>query len=167
MNKFKLEKAVELLLYVTSKISNMHKVFKIIYFADKAHLNKYGRLLCGDRYIAMDYGPVPSNIYDIVKEVRGDSIYKLDGNLDQVLSVENNNNILPKRDAKLEYLSESDIECLDESIDKHINMTFGELVELSHDDKAYESAKLDFEISFENLIKSLPNADLLLEDLNG
>ena len=115
----------------------------------------------------MDYGPVPSNIYDIVKEVRGDSIYKLDGNLDQVLSVENNNNILPKRDAKLEYLSESDIECLDESIDKHINMTFGELVELSHDDKAYESAKLDFEISFENLIKSLPNADLLLEDLNG
>ena len=34
-----------------------HKICKILYFADREHLSKYGRSITGDVYIAMTYGP--------------------------------------------------------------------------------------------------------------
>ena len=53
----------------------MHKLCKILYFADQRHLSLYGRSITGDTYIAMQYGPVPSNVDDILKAVRGDSFF--------------------------------------------------------------------------------------------
>ena len=47
--------------------SDMHKLCKILYFADQRHLSLYGRSITGDTYIAMQYGPVPSNVDDILK----------------------------------------------------------------------------------------------------
>lgn len=38
----------------------IHKLFKILWFADLLHLKQYGRSVTGDTYIAMNYGPVPS-----------------------------------------------------------------------------------------------------------
>ena len=35
-------------------------VLKLIYLADRYHLRKFGRLITGDNYIAMQLGPVPS-----------------------------------------------------------------------------------------------------------
>jgi len=86
MLKFKYDehKAISSLLYIAGHLiglndrkvkPDLHKVFKILYFADQKHLARYGRVIVGDFYIAMDHGPVPSNMYDMVKTVRGDSIY--------------------------------------------------------------------------------------------
>jgi hypothetical protein len=44
--------------------STIHSVSKVLYFADKEHLEKYGRFICGDSCYAMKHGPVPSQIYD-------------------------------------------------------------------------------------------------------
>src|SRR5262245_62889630 len=44
---------------------------KIFYFADKAHFLDWGRPISGDRYVAMEHGPVPSNIYDLLMEDSG------------------------------------------------------------------------------------------------
>src|SRR5437899_249948 len=72
--RFDPEKALQAILFVAHRIpeASFHQISKIIYFADKAHLQKYGRLICGDSYVAMKHGPVPSAIYDILKAVRGD-----------------------------------------------------------------------------------------------
>ncbi len=43
------------------KINKM-KAIKLIYFADKYHLRKYGRPIIGDIYWAMKLGPVGSNL---------------------------------------------------------------------------------------------------------
>lgn len=78
--KFNEEKALSAILYITKKLMEggikvgLHKVFKIFYFADQKHLSRYGRPITGDHYIAMEHGPVPSRIYDMVKTVRGDSL---------------------------------------------------------------------------------------------
>ncbi|MEQ1715723.1 MAG: Panacea domain-containing protein, partial [Hyphomicrobium sp.] len=40
---------------------------KILFFADREHLLDYGRPITGDRYVAMEHGPVPSAIRDILK----------------------------------------------------------------------------------------------------
>jgi uncharacterized phage-associated protein len=45
-----------------------------MYFADRKHLEKYGRFICGDSYVAMKHGPVPSEIYDILKAVISDTV---------------------------------------------------------------------------------------------
>ena len=45
----------------------IHKLFKILWFADLLHLKQYGRSVTGDTYIAMNYGPVPSALYDMIK----------------------------------------------------------------------------------------------------
>ncbi|MCP4681504.1 MAG: SocA family protein [Desulfobacterales bacterium] len=41
------------------------KAIKLIYFADRYHLRKYGRPITNDEYFAMTYGPVNSGVKDI------------------------------------------------------------------------------------------------------
>ena len=44
---------------------NKMAALKLVYFADRYHLRKYGRPLTGDTYLAMNFGPVPSGTKDI------------------------------------------------------------------------------------------------------
>lgn len=46
---------------------NKMKALKLVYFADRYHLRKYGRLVTNDTYFAMDNGPVPSGTKDIAE----------------------------------------------------------------------------------------------------
>lgn len=46
---------------------DFHTILKACYFADKEHLNRYGRPVFGARYRAMTYGPVPLEIYEMLK----------------------------------------------------------------------------------------------------
>ena len=73
--QFNKVKTLNALLYVANRIQrkDFHKIFKVIYFADRQHLADWGRPITGDTYIAMDAGPVPSRLYDMLKIVRGDS----------------------------------------------------------------------------------------------
>src|SRR5260370_40593805 len=43
------------------------KLAKLLYFSDKSHLLTYARPIIGDRYIKMDFGPVPSQAYNLMK----------------------------------------------------------------------------------------------------
>ena len=107
---FKLNKtkALETLLFVCNRleVADKHKVSKILYHADKAHLENYGRMITGDKYVKMPHGPVPSWIYDVIKEnEKNPQVIQVDGY-----------NLKPLREAKKEELSESDIACLTDSI---------------------------------------------------
>jgi uncharacterized phage-associated protein len=46
---------------------NKMKALKLIYFADRYHLRKYGRPVVGDEYLAMTYGPVASATKDVAE----------------------------------------------------------------------------------------------------
>ncbi|MDR0605497.1 MAG: SocA family protein [Bacteroidales bacterium] len=154
---FNLDRALNAILYVASKlkVSDFHKIFKILYFADREHLSKYGRPVTGDTYIKMESGPVPSNIYDILKAVRGDSFFssKAD-NFAKMFTVEANYIIKPIQKANMDYLSKSDIIELDASIDKCKDKSFEELKILSHD-LAWNSAKNNSPISFEDILREV------------
>lgn len=62
-------KAVEAIHFVASIHPGItpYYIAKLFYFADKAHLADWGRSICGDDYVAMEHGPVPSGVYDLVK----------------------------------------------------------------------------------------------------
>lgn len=46
---------------------NKLKALKLVYFADRCHLRRYGRPITNDRYLAMNYGPVASSCKDLAE----------------------------------------------------------------------------------------------------
>jgi uncharacterized phage-associated protein len=67
---FNYKKATQALNYLAcrsgSKINKM-KALKLVYFADRYHLRKYGRLITNDTYFAMEHGPVASGVKDLAE----------------------------------------------------------------------------------------------------
>ncbi len=106
---FEPDKAIEAILYLAQRIPDptLPSIGKLMYFSDKTSLERYGRFISGDDYYAMEWGPVPTHNYDLLKEAsRGGSFpFMVQGHV-----------ITPSREADTELLSESDIECLDASI---------------------------------------------------
>src|SRR5688572_6636382 len=106
---FDKRKAEETVIYVARKapIPDRFHICKIIYFADKYHLQNYGRFLFGETYVAMKNGPVPSGAYDVIKSA--------DEMLPQKLAT-NDFEVIALRDPDDSLFSESDLEALDYAI---------------------------------------------------
>lgn len=151
------EKAVSSLLFVINKLekADTHRTYKILYFADQKHLLKYGRPILGDTYIKMKYGPVPSFVKNVVDE-------DIDG-LEEVVAKYNRYFLKPLKEAKLDYLSESDVECLLESIEENKNLTFPELTSKSHD---FAYKKSNWIIGYLDMAKAIGASDDVLRYIN-
>lgn len=155
---FNKDVAIQAILYIANRIGerkDIHKICKILYFADQEHLSKYGRSITKDIYIAMEFGPVPSNIEDIFKALRGDSYFSgYVEDLKSFFSFANKYILVPHKDADLDYLSESDIECLDNAITKCKDKSFEELTKMSHD-LAWSNTQRDREMSFKDILREV------------
>jgi hypothetical protein len=162
-------KALELIVYLTNRLSqaSFHSVSKVLYFADKLHLERYGRLISGDRYIAMENGPVPSWVYDLMKAVaeRGTVPASYKTAAMQALEVDKHW-LKARRDADTQYFSKSEIACLDESIAANGKKSFGQLTDESHDD-AWRSVDENSTIPVETIAGTLPNADEVIKHLSN
>lgn len=135
---FKCDKAVNSLLYALQELggrSDMHKLCKILYFADQRHLSQYGRSITGDTYIAMQYGPVPSCVDDILKALRGDSFFSSSREIEPLkesMAFENRFIIRALKAPDMDELSGSDVKCLDYAIGICKDKNFAELTGYSH-----------------------------------
>jgi len=147
-------KTLNALLFVANRVQrkDFHKIFKIIYFADRQHLADWGRPITGDTYIAMEAGPVPSRLYDILKIVRGDSYMTDTEGLSHYFVVENWMYVTPLRDADLNKLTANEQEALTEAINKYSSLSYDEIKEKSHD-VAWRSTARDFSISWDNIAR--------------
>ena len=157
------QKALEVLLYVAKRQSDVYCALKVIYFADKEHLSKYGRFMFGDRYIAMRAGPVPSGAYDMLKYARGDGHVVPEIPVRDALAVKDDN-ICPLRPPNTDLLSESEVECLDMILES-VGGDWKALYRKGHDDPAYRAAQLGGDMPLDVLIQSLPNGDVIAEHL--
>lgn len=160
MRLFKKDVALQAILYILNSLggkSDMHKICKILYFADQLHLSAYSRSITGDVYIAMQFGPVPSKIDDIFKAVRGDSYFSDSEFAEELKSnfhFTNKYMICADKPADMDYLSESDIECLDASIAKCKHKSFGALTELSHG-LAWQNTQRDRVMSVKDILREV------------
>lgn len=164
--QFDPEKAVEVILYIAQRLGDpgFHKISKILYFADLNHLEKFGRLITGDAYVAMKHGPVPSGSYDILKYVREDGLFPFAIHAKSAFSVVGGYSVRPLREPEVDLLSRSDCECLDAAISKYGNMSFRKLTDLSHVG-AWTSASENDTISLEEMASMLPNHEEILEHI--
>lgn len=167
---FQTDAALNALLYALFKLggkSDMHKLCKILYFADQRHLSLYGRSITGDTYIAMQYGPVPSNVDDILKAVRGDSFFAdYVDNIKEKIAFENRYVVNAIASPDLDELSGSDIECLDYAIELCRNKSFGQLTELSHG-LAWSSTARDRAISVKDILREAGDEEEYVDYIAG
>lgn len=143
MAKFEERMLVEMVLYILNKTggTDFYHVFKILYFAEVKHLAKWGRSIIPDTFCALDYGPVPSGLYDAVKE-QATPYSELGKLLSEAISFAGADApyvMLANRQADIKYLSKTEKEVLDASIKENANLTFRQLLTKSHD-KAWKSA---------------------------
>lgn len=143
MTNYDRKKLTELVLFILGKTGGVdfYHAFKILYFAEMKHLAKWGSGIVPDEFCAMKYGPVPTQLYDAVKELSHPRMI-LSEELSEVIQFAGEdapNVLLPKREANLKYLSKSEIEALEQSIEENESLTFGQLMTKSHDE-AWEEA---------------------------
>ncbi len=150
--------AINVVLYILNKLggkADMHKIFKILYFAERKHLSVYGRRIVGDDFNAMQYGPVPSRIYDMLKGIRGDSFFCEEASkYREYIKAVNKETFQANKEYDADYISESAIECLDEAIDKCKSLTFSQLTELSHD-FAWSNTSKNKIISYADMMREI------------
>lgn len=159
-------KAVEALVWLANAQPGItfYYVVKVLFFADKIHLNKYGRPILGDQYVAMEHGPVPSTVYNMLKHdpFLGPDLRKA---VKEALSIDDTR-VKAIRKPDMEVFSKSDIECLKESLSIFGHMSFGTLKRVSHDEKAYSDASANSEMDYIKMIdEENPHKDAIVKRL--
>jgi uncharacterized phage-associated protein len=139
------------------KRKNMYNLLKVFYHADKAHMEKYGRFIFDDTYIAERMGPVPSRAWDLAKMIRDGR--SLPSGIDAAISISRSHEISVLRDFDEDYFSESDIECIEDAIALSKTTDLGQE---SHDAAWEECRKNNINnMTQEGIISILPSAQEL------
>lgn len=166
--RFDSEKALEAILYVASKapIPDIYHVGKILYFADRLHLERFGRLITGDKYRAMKDGPVAHHSYDLIKIARGRPAVLPQGcdpeEVKRSLCVESKAyNVTALRSADEDAFSDSDLACIDEAIEQYGHRSFTEIRKISHD-AVWSSVELNANIPLEIIAENCQDGDKLV-----
>lgn len=156
--KFDESKAMNVFIYIANRLgaADIYRIFKILYLADIKHVSKFGRPIIGDVYHALPAGPVPTQLYDDFKIVKGNFFYSLihpqkKARLSQYFDT-NGYMVFPKVEPDLDELSKSDVDCIEESIIENKDLTFGQLKTKTHD-LAYHNANSNGPISFDDIAK--------------
>ncbi|MBH3451314.1 SocA family protein [Pseudomonas putida] len=170
---FSPEVAVDVLLYVSKRLPNptIHEVLKIQYFADKLHLSRYGFMPSGDSYVAMEFGPVGTKTYDLIKAARGERnryipetfVAATKGSLEV-----RGSDVVVLGEPDLSMLSEAQIECLDDAIAEYGGMDFKKRTAISHDeawDKGW--ARVGKHMLTMDIVGTLKNAEEVREHLSS
>lgn len=145
--RFDPEKLVHALAFLSNRgVANLDtmKAVKLLYFADKLHLQKYGRTIIGDDYYCMKHGPVPTVSLNIIQAtVAGTEDADGAELMADYFDVRRSGNypcLIAKKSADLDVFSDSDIEVLTEVASKYGSKTAWELRDLAHEEPDVKAA---------------------------
>ena len=122
-------------------IPDVYHIVKMLYFADRAHLKINNNPITLSKYLKMKFGPVPGLCYSILQFVREDNFtFPFDESIKKELRVLDKDRFECLIDYAKDYLSETNIKCLDAAIAKYGKLGFDDLMKESHDE-IYHSVK--------------------------
>jgi uncharacterized phage-associated protein len=127
---FDAEKAVQVaavILRNEGKRMTRLRLLKLMLISDREYLRKYGRPILGSKIVAMNNGPLHSDVYDLIKgNHRDEAIWsrciRKSGPRDVVLT----------KEPSVGRLSKHEIELINEVSDQHEHMDDWELSEATH-----------------------------------
>jgi uncharacterized phage-associated protein len=160
---FKFDKAIQAAAYLISRESckemNYMRLLKIIFIADRESIRQTGRPITGDKVVAMERGPVLSNIFDLIKgcHLRSPEWARL------IRREEFNVRLMG--DPTLANLSRFDIETLEKVAEEHRSHDEWKMVEITHEFPEWQKNKPENssmnEIPFIDILEALGrSADL-------
>ena len=129
------------LLYIIKNSSedkrDVYCIVKTAYYAQQLHFAKWALPIFKDKICALPFGPVPSLMYDILKLSRGEVEAKpflRKNGVDEIAEAIGweYESYYTKDEPDMDYLSTSNIECLNEAISKVASMSFSEIKNDTH-----------------------------------
>ena len=167
-----MQKALEAIVYLANKKPDMTQYFfmKMMFYADKFHLNEYGIPIIGDKYIKMEMGPVPSFVLNAL-HLDGERLtHDMYERIDQALLFRKHYTKIfttAKRPANKILLSATNINCLDRAFDFCKDKDIDKLKDLTHKEPAWKEAEKNREMDYTLFIdKRNPNYKALKADLS-
>lgn len=152
--QFKAAKLASAVAYLVGRVPGLTKkqICKLLYFADKEHLLRYGRPITGDRYHALPQGHIPTKGLDMLngrtQRVGAEAVAALRryGRLDGwVFRLE--------QPADLRVFSRTDLRVLDQIAETMGHLSADELEAISHREPAWlrtaRNQPIDFGLFFE------------------
>lgn len=154
---FKPEKLVNAIGFFAANCANVGrtKACKLLYFADKEHLLRYGRTITGDHYYRLQHGPIPTMGLNML---RGMSTPANAALLSRWLSLEDDT-ITPKRKPDLKVFSRSDLRILEEVCAKYGKHSATYLSRISHREAPWKKTRRNEAIDFELFFEGRPEAE--------
>lgn len=160
------EKFAELVLFFFQHIDNLFKVklLKLLFYCDFQHYRLTGHAITGQRYRAIQHGPVPQEYGQRLQEMVQQELLAASFHASIVQS-DNGSPVLvykPKRKANLEVFSESERQVIEQVYQKLGKKSRLELENLSHTERAWKENKAqNGRISYQEYaydLRSLPLA---------
>ncbi|MFC2084936.1 Panacea domain-containing protein [Bacteroidota bacterium] len=144
LNKFSVEKATNALNFFVIKSGgeiNKLKALKLVYFADRYHLRKYGKLITNDTYLAMKHGPVGSATKNICEfsDYTDEFSIRYAGNF---IELKDEYTVHSKKEIDKSVLSKSDIEALNFAWKVYGAYDHFELRDITHEYKEWIKASV-------------------------
>jgi uncharacterized phage-associated protein len=159
--RFDSRKAIEasatLLRLVPRREMDRKRLLALLYLADRFSLEKTLRPIIGGKLVAMKYGPIHSEVYDLIKG----------GHADQTEWSRHFHNesyrVQLVHDLKISALSQYDLGLLNEISEKHYGMDTWDVADLTHEFKEYKATyreNTSTPISLEAVIDAIGKATI-------
>lgn len=148
----------EVLLYILNKVGSKPNVgetvlYKLLYFVDFNHYEKYEEQLIGATYIKNHFGPTPVEFVAVIKDMVGK------GEIEAVKTKFFNREMrkyLPVRTPDLSKLSAQEMATIDDVLNKLSDMRAVEISNYSHDDVPWRTAVEGKPIDYESVFYRTP-----------
>ena len=166
--RFSLEKFLAVLSCLIQECGPMTKlkIVKLMYFLDRRHFNLHGRPVLGDRYLRMEYGPMPTLAKDLIDLIEEKPPFKVkpvaEGKILAKYFKVRRSGTYPSielvKTPSPEVLSESEVEALNWVVKNFGRRSPSTLVDITHQHAAWKETKSMAEMDYRLFPKGDPEA---------
>jgi len=154
-----IQAAAALLRGERSREMSYMRLLKLLYMADRQSLAETGRPIVGGRQVAMDYGPVPSRVYDAIKACDPSLMHWMDFIERDCYKVR------LVKDPGVARLTKYEAKTLADVSAKYAHLSDWDLVQLTHDFPEYKQHEppkgSSLDIPWEDIVVAVGLADKL------
>jgi transcriptional regulator with XRE-family HTH domain len=141
------------ILYFVQHINNKYlgktKIMKLLYYADYEWIQRQGRGITGDSYLAMHYGPMPRHAEETLKRLQKQNVLKMELSRMGDYSQER---YLALRDPDMTLFTREEIDHMDEIAKRFEFWMAKQMSDLTHEDWPWLSTELGEEIALYRVI---------------
>ena len=168
MEHYDVKKIANTIIYfIDNNVENLGitKLMKLFFYADKYHLEEYGKPIFNHTYTKLPRGPVPTWLYSIIRTaISGVSDIDFKSEVEifnRYIGVKEKSNgeyskvdFTKNEQFDKNFFSKSQIKILDKVINEFKKITAKEISEKSHDTKAWQSVELNQQILYSTMVEN-------------